>query len=410
MTEEILIASVVVVLLVLGLTLGLLMARARLVPKSAVTVTVNGTRQIEAARSDRLLGVLHGAGIGIPAACGGSGTCGLCRVRVSGEGAGEAGATERGVLSAAERKAGTRLACQTALRGACEVTVPDAFLEATGGFTCKVVSNRMMAPLIRELVLELPEGQPFDFRAGGFLQLTAPAYRLDFSTMPVDEAFRATWHEARWDTLRRRSDAAVTRAYSIASRPKDTAAGRVVFNIRLAVPPAGREEEIPPGVVSSWLFARQPGDEVQASGPFGEIHVQDTGAEMIFIGGGVGMAPLRAMIHEQAGLGSTRRMRYFYGARALADLFYVEEFDGIAAGHPNFTWTPALSDPAPGDRWTGATGFIHDTVMRALRDHPAPEDCEYYLCGPPVMISAVLATLARLGVEPDHIFNDDFGV
>lgn len=410
MTEEILISSLVVVLLILGLTIGLLLARARLVPKSTLTVTVNGSRQIEAARSDRLLGVLHGAGIGIPAACGGSGTCGLCRVEVHGEGAGEAGATERGVLSAAERKAGKRLACQTALRGPCEVTVPDAFLEASGGFTCKVVSNRMMAPLIRELVLELPEGQPFDFRAGGFMQLTAPAYRLDFSTMPVEQGFRATWHEARWDRLRMSTATAVTRAYSIASRPEDTAAGRVVFNIRLAVPPAGHEEEIPPGVVSSWLFARQPGDEVQASGPFGEIHVQDTQAEMVFIGGGVGMAPMRAMIHEQAALGTGRRMRYFYGARSVADLFYVEEFDAIAAQHESFSWVPALSDPAPGDRWTGATGFIHDTVRQAMRDHPAPEDCEYYLCGPPVMISAVLATLERLGVEPDHIFNDDFGV
>jgi Na+-transporting NADH:ubiquinone oxidoreductase subunit F len=240
------------------------------------------------------------------------------------------------------------------------------------------------------------------------MQLTAPAYALDFRDIEVGEPFREAWHIAGWPALTSASEAPVTRAYSIANRQED--AGRAAFNIRLAVPPAGREQEIPPGVVSSWLFALKPGDAIDASGPFGDFHVQPTEREMVFIGGGVGMAPLRAMIHEQIGRGTKRRIRYFYGARTRSDLFYVDEFDAIAAGHPNFTWTPALSDPAPGDRWAGDTGFIHETVAAALRDHPAPEDCEYYLCGPPVMISAVLATLERLGVEPQSIFNDDFGV
>ncbi|EKF41946.1 Na(+)-translocating NADH-quinone reductase subunit F [Nitratireductor indicus C115] len=408
--NEVVLASLVVMLLVVGLTVGLLAARRRLVPQSAVTVTVNDTTRIEASRGDKLLGVLHGAGIGIPAACGGSGTCGLCRVTVTGEGAGEPQATERGILSAAERRAHMRLACQTTLRGSCAVTVPQDVLAAGGGFTCRVVSNRMMAPLIRELVLELPEGQPFDFRAGGFMQLTAPAYSLDFGRIDLDEGFREAWRIAGWDRMSAVSHAPVTRAYSIACRPEDSARGQAVFNIRLAVPPVGRELEVPPGAVSSWLFARKPGDMIDVSGPFGDFHVQPTDREMVFIGGGVGMAPLRAMIHEQIGKGSGRRMRYFYGARSLADLFYVEEFEAIAAAHENFIWTPALSDPAPGDRWRGATGFIHETVRDALRGHPAPEDCEYYLCGPPVMISAVLATLERLGVERQSIFNDDFGV
>ncbi len=403
---EILLGAVIIVALIVALTLALLATRRKLVPAEALTVTVNETMPIEAARGDRLLGVLHGAGIGIPAACGGSGTCGLCRVTVEGEGAGEPQATEKGILSAAERKAHVRLACQTALRGSCTVTVPQAFLGATG-FTCRVVSNRQLAPLIRELVLELPEGQPFDFQAGGFMQLTAPPYELDFRDMAVDEAFRETWRLADWPDMRSVSDTSVTRAYSIANRPED--AGRAVFNIRLAVPPAGRETDIPPGIVSSWLFSLKPGDRVEASGPFGDFHVQPTQREMVFIGGGVGMAPLRAMIHEQIGLGTERKMHYFYGARSAADLFYVEEFDAIAKAHPNFRWTPALSDPAPGDRWTGATGFIHDTVRSTLAGHPAPEECEYYLCGPPVMISAVLNTLAKLGVEPHMIYNDDFG-
>lgn len=227
-----------------------------------------------------------GADINIPAACGGKGTCGLCRVHVEGDGAGEAQATEKGILSAAERKANVRLACQTTLRGPCSVTVPQEFLGATG-FTCTVVSNRQLAPLIRELVLDLPEGQPFDFRAGGFLQLTAPPYDLDFKDIEVEEEYREMWQLADWPQMRSNSPVAVTRAYSIASRPED--AGRAVFNIRLAVPPAGQEHDIPPGVVSSWLFSRKAGDKVEVSGPFGDFHVQPTEREMVFIGGGVGM-------------------------------------------------------------------------------------------------------------------------
>lgn len=405
MTEILLGAGIIVALIIL-LTIILLVTRQRLIPADAMEVTVNGTDKVTASRGDKLLGVLHAADIGIPAACGGKGTCGLCRVVVEGDGAGEAQATEKAILSAAERKAHVRLACQTTLRGPCDVTVPQEFLGATG-FSCTVASNRQLAPLIRELVLDLPKDQPFDFRAGGFLQLTAPPYELDFGQIAVDDAFAEIWTRADWPTMRSISTQPVTRAYSIANRPEDV--GRVVFNIRLAVPPAGMEHEVPPGIVSSWLFSLKPGDTVEASGPFGDFHVQPTNREMVFIGGGVGMAPLRAMIHEQIGAGTGRKMRFFYGARTAADLFYVDEFEAITQSHPNFTWTPALSDPAPGDRWQGATGFIHETVRAALSKHPAPEDCEYYLCGPPVMISAVLNTLAKLGVEPQSIYNDDFG-
>ncbi|MBW6418581.1 NADH:ubiquinone reductase (Na(+)-transporting) subunit F [Celeribacter sp. PS-C1] len=403
---EIVLGVFIIVGLIIALTVVLLLTRQKLVPAEALQITVNDTEKLDVARGEKLLGVLHRSGIGIPAACGGSGTCGLCRVVVDGEGAGTAIATEKGILSAAERKAHVRLACQTTLRGPCRVTVPQEFLGATG-FTCRVVSNRQLAPLIRELVLELPPEQPFAFRAGGFMQLTAPAYRLDFADIDVEPAFSQTWDLADWPTMQASSDQPVTRAYSIANTPANV--GQAVFNIRLAVPPAGKEHDIAPGVVSSWLFSLKPGAEVAASGPFGEFHVQPTERDMVFIGGGVGMAPLRAMIHEQIGKGTTRKMRYFYGARSAADLFYVEEFEAIAREHPNFAWTPALSDPAPGDRWRGETGFIHDTVRAALSKHPAPENCEYYLCGPPVMMSAVLNTLAKLGVEPESIYNDDFG-
>ncbi|MAM60261.1 NADH:ubiquinone reductase (Na(+)-transporting) subunit F [Maritimibacter sp. UBA3975] len=404
---EVLMGSLTIVVLVVGLAFGLVALRRMLVPSVALDVAVNGSMHLEAQRGDALLGVLHKGGVMIPAACGGSGTCGLCRVTVTGEGAGEPQATERGVLSPGERRAHMRLACQTRLRGDCDVGVPDDILTAGGGFTCTVASVRMLAPLIREIVVDLPEGAMTEFRAGDFMQITAPPYALDFTTVDVTETFAEAWRTSGWRGLTARSDTEVTRAYSLANRPED--AGRAVFNIRLAVPPAGEEETIPTGVVSSWLFSVAPGDPITLSGPFGEFHVQDTGREMVFVGGGVGMAPLRAMIHQQLGRGTTRRLRYFYGSRSRADLFYADAFEALAAAHENFSWTPALSDPAPGDRWTGATGFIHETLQATLSRHDAPEECEYYLCGPPVMISAVLATLERLGVEPASIFYDDFG-
>ena len=404
---EVLLGSATIIALVVGLSVALVLLRRVLVPDGGLDVAVNGAQHLAARRGDALLDVLHKGGVLIPAACGGSGTCGLCRVTVTGEGAGQPQATERGVLSPRERRAHVRLACQTRLRGDCAVEVPDGILSAGGGVPCKVASVRMLAPLIREIVVALPEDRSSEFKAGDFMQVTAPPYTLDFADIEVPEEFREAWQIAGWDRLRSRSEATVTRAYSLATRPEDR--GYAVFNIRLAVPPPGSENEVPPGVVSSWLFSLKPGDEITLSGPFGEFHVQDTGREMVFIGGGVGMAPLRAMIHQELARGTTRRVRYFFGARSRADLLYSEEFEALAAGHDTFTWTPALSDPAPGDRWTGSTGFIHEAVRAELGGHPAPEDCEYYLCGPPVMVSAILATLEGLGVEPSSVFYDDFG-
>ncbi|MEJ6394595.1 NADH:ubiquinone reductase (Na(+)-transporting) subunit F [Gymnodinialimonas sp. 2305UL16-5] len=405
--NEVLLGSATIFALVVGLAVGLVLLRRWLVPDTAFDVSVNAARHLSAERGDALLSVLHDGGVYIPAACGGSGTCGLCRVTVTGEGAGEPQVTERGLLSPSERRAHVRLACQTRVRGDCAVTVPDDILNAGGGFPCKVASVRMLAPLIREIIVDLPPDRSSEFRAGDFMQITAPPYALDFSAIDVPPNFTETWEIAGWRSLRAQSEIDVTRAYSIASRPDDV--GRAVFNIRLAVPPPGREDEVPPGIVSSWLFSLKPGDDILLSGPFGDFHIQETDREMIFVGGGVGMAPLRAMIHQELARGSARRIRYLYGARSLEDLFYSEEFTEQAAAHRTFSWTPALSDPAPGDRWTGATGFIHETLRAELADHPAPEECEYYLCGPPVMISAVLATLDRLGVQPAAIFYDDFG-
>ncbi|SCY97471.1 NADH:ubiquinone reductase (Na(+)-transporting) subunit F [Microvirga guangxiensis] len=403
---EITLGSLLIILLIMALAAGLLTARARLVPDTVLRVTVNEGQTIETKRGRKLLEVLHGANIPIPAACGGSGTCGQCRVVAEGEGAGDLRSTERGLLSARERRSHVRLACQVSLRGPVAVTVAPEVMSAET-FTCSVVSNRMLAPLIRELVLALPEDRSLEFRAGSFMLLTAPPHERDFSQIEIDPEHELAWRVSGWPGLRSSTVDRTSRAYSIANRPQDR--GLLIHNVRLAVPPAGREAEIPPGIVSSYLFGLKPGDSIEVAGPFGDFHVQPTEREIVFVGGGVGMAPLRSMIHEQLGLGTRRRISYFYGARSVADLFYGDEFEKLANEHENFSWTVALSDPAPGDRWQGKTGFIHEVLRAIMRHHPAPEDCEYYLCGPPVMISAVLSTLDGLGVEPRSIFNDDFG-
>ena len=278
---EIILGTAIIVVLVVSLAGGLLSARSWLVPDGGIDVTVNDAVHLVARRGDKLLGVLHDAGIRVPAACGGTGTCGLCRVTVTGQGAGEPHATERGVLSPKERRGRIRLACQASLRGDCAVTVPDDILSAGGGFICTVSSTRMLAPLIREIILHLPEDRRSSFEAGDFMQVTAPVFRFDFSALDLPPEFRESWEGAGWRDLKVSSDAEVTRAYSLANRPEDS--GRAVFNIRLAVPPAGSEHEVPPGLVSSWLFSLKPGDTAVLSGPFGDFHVQPTDRQLSLI-------------------------------------------------------------------------------------------------------------------------------
>ncbi|MHA6347519.1 NADH:ubiquinone reductase (Na(+)-transporting) subunit F [Roseivivax sp. CAU 1761] len=402
---EVVLGSVVLVSLLSGMAALLAALRQRLMPRVDIDVVVNGSIHLTASRGDALLGILHRGGIMIPAACGGKGTCGLCRVEARGEGAGTPVGPERTLLSAAERRSNIRLACQTHLRGECQVIVPQGAVAAQGGLNGLVVSTRMIAPLIREVVVKLPD--TLDYRPGDFMQITAPPFQLQFEELDVAEPFREEWEIAQWLNLRARSATPVTRAYSLANRPEDR--GCAVFNIRLAVPPAGHEKVLPPGMVSSWLFSLRPGDAISLSGPFGEFRVQDSQREMIFVGGGVGMAPLRSMIHHEMSSASGRRVRFFYGARSGANLFYTEEFEKLATDNPRFTWTPALSDPEPGDRWTGRCGFIHEILADELEAHSAPEECEFYLCGPPMMISAVLSTLHGLGADSGLIFFDDFG-
>lgn len=404
---EIFMGTALIVVVILFLSLVVIGVRAWLSPALPVEITVNTSMKVPGTTGKKLLNLLNEADIPVPSACAGAGTCGLCKVKVT-EGGGPPLPTEMARLSRSDLGEGQRLACQIVVRTPMSVVVPEDILAAES-WTARVVSNRMLAPLIKELVLEVPANVDFAFRAGAYMQLEAPAYKLDFATMDVAPEHEDVWQTMGWRQLIATNDAVTHRAYSIASKPQDQ--GKIVFNIRLAVPPPGSDGHIPPGVVSSYLFNLEPGDSINVSGPFGDFAVQETEREMVFIGGGVGMAPLRAMIHEQLAAGTRRKLSFWYGARSGSDIFYEDEFKSLAATHENFAWTLALSEPAPEDNWDGATGFIHEVVFRRyLENHPAPETCEYYLCGPPLMIQAVLAMLDSCGVEPGTIFNDDFGI
>lgn len=404
--NEIILGSVLFVAIVLILSSIVVAARALLLPTNDIHLLVNGTMTLRAKAGTKLLEILADGGIPIPASCGGKGTCGQCRVTVK-SGAGAPLQTEAAKLTRREMKDGVRLACQVTARNDLSVGVADEILGAET-WSCRVLSSRTLSPLIREIVLQLPAGQTLNFRAGAFVQVTAPPYALRFADFAIAPEHREAWERFGLRDMASHSAEPVSRAYSIANRPEDK--GRIVLLVRLALPPP-TVQGAPPGVVSSWLFGLRPGDAVEVAGPYGDFSAKDTGREMILIGGGVGMAPLRAIIFDQLQrVGTDRRMSFWYGARSRVDLFYQDEFDALAACHPNFSWTPALSEPGAAANWTGATGFIHDVVLtRCLATHPAPDDCEYYLCGPPLMIKAVLAVLDEVGVDPDSIFFDDFG-
>lgn len=405
--SEVALGIALFVAVVLALTVVVMAARAMLVAAEAATVVVNGQERISATTGQRLLAVLAANGVQVPSPCGGAGTCGQCRVTLE-RGGGEVLPTEAARLTRAELRSGVRLACQVIVRADLAVTVSNEILAAST-WECTVAASRTVAPLIRELVFDLPAGREIEFRAGAFVQVEAPPYRRSFAEIEVAPEHRRAWERLHLDGLAAMSDRAVSRAYSVANTPAE-GNRRIVLLVRLALPPPSAAEASP-GVVSSYLFGLRAGDRVRVSGPFGHFAICESKREMVFIGGGVGMAPLRAMITDQLENRRTdRRMSFWYGARSAIDLFYREEFDRLAAEHDNFHWTVALSDPDPNDLWDGPTGFIHSVVFEHyLRDHPAPGDCEYYLCGPPLMIAAVLAMLDDAGVDPERIFNDDFG-
>lgn len=405
--NTIVLGTAVFVGLVLFLSAAVLGIRSRLLPARALTVNIRGLRALPAMSGDTLLQALAGAGIEVPAACGGAGTCAQCRVRIL-AGAEQPLPTERSRLSPAELRHGMRLSCQRVLRGDIEIQLPDALLKAEH-WDCELISSRSVAPLIRELVLKLPEQVLIESHPGSYVLVESPPYQADFRQVEPSAAHRAIWHRLQLGALVTGCDIATRRAYSLASRPQD-GHDRLVLLVRLALPPP-HLADLPPGVVSAYLFTRRVGERVRISGPFGEFAVRQSQREMLFIGGGVGMAPLRAMIADQlARQHSQRPMSFWYGARSRIELFYQDEFEALARQHPNFRYTVALSDPASDDHWQGERGFIHDVLFeRYLAQHPNPEDCEYYLCGPPLMIKAVQAMLDSLGVGPERIFNDDFG-
>ncbi len=393
-------------LIVLSLVFVILGAKARLVPSGDVTITVNGEREVHSPVGEKLLGALANAHLFVSSACGGGGTCAQCRVRVI-EGGGVILPTEETHITKREAAHGDRLACQLVVKHDMRIEVPDEVF-GVKKWQCKVRSNDNVATFIKELVLELPEGESVDFKAGGYIQIECPPYSTEFSSFEVAERFRADWDRFKLWELKAVSKEPVMRAYSMANYPEER--GIIMLNVRIATPPPGVPGALP-GVMSSYIFNLKPGDEVTISGPFGEFFARDTEAEMIYIGGGAGMAPMRSHIFDQLRrLHSKRKISFWYGARSKREMFYVEDFDMLARENDNFTWHVALSDPQPEDEWTGYTGFIHEVLYEEyLKDHPAPEDCEYYMCGPPMMNAAVISMLVDLGVERDNILLDDFG-
>lgn len=393
--------------IVLALSGIVLIARSRLVPSGKVSVLVNDSKTLEVEAGDKLLWKLADHGIYLPSPCGGRGSCGQCRIVVE-RGGGEPLLTEAAQISARELADHWRLACQVNVREDLAVQLPESLLDARE-WSCRVRSNRNLTPFLTELVLEVDAADEFTFEAGAYVMLEAPAGETPFGDFDVEPAYRPDWEKAQLFDLVATRPEPEKRAYSLANPPMEPGVATLV--VRIALPPAGARPGTPPGKVSSYAFSLKPGDPATISGPYGTFRARESGREMVFIGGGAGMGPLRSIILDQLLNKKTeRKITFFYGARQYRDLCYEQDFDRLAAEHDNFTWRVALSDPDEDAGWQGATGFIHTVAYETyLGSHPCPEDIEYYLCGPPVMSNAVIAMLEDLGVDQQAIFHDDFG-
>ena len=393
---------------VMGLVVVIIFARKQLVSSGNVNILINDDpeKSLTVPAGGKLLGTLADAGIFLSSACGGGGTCAQCKCQVL-DGGGSILATEESHFTMGQRKAHWRLACQVAVKQDMKIEIEPEFFGVKQWQT-EVISNDNVATFIKELTLKLPEGESVDFRAGGYVQLECPPHTVDYRDFDIPEEYRDDWERfGVFDNIST-VDETIIRAYSMANYPEEK--GIVKFNIRIASPPPG-SKGIPPGQMSSWAFNLKPGDKVKVFGPFGEFFARETDAEMVFIGGGAGMAPMRSHIFDQLKrLHTKRKISFWYGARSLREMFYQDEYDALAEQFDNFQWHAAMSDPMPEDNWQGYTGFIHNVVYENyLKDHPAPEDCEYYMCGPPMMNKAVIDMLLNLGVEPENILLDDFG-
>ena len=394
--------------IILALVGLILFARSKLDASGAVDILINDERTIKAPAGSKLLAALAGENLFVASACGGGGTCAQCRVQVF-EGGGTILPTELSHITKREARDGDRLSCQAAVKQAMKIRIPDEVF-GVKKWRCRVRSNENVATFIKCPIFELPRGENVNFRAGGYIQIECPPYQLGFKEFDIEEEYREDWDRFNlWD-LHVNNTEHVMRAYSMASYPEEE--GLVMLNVRVATPPPGADPaKVPPGLMSSYVFNLKPGDEVTISGPFGEFFARDTEREMVFVGGGAGMAPMRSHIFDQLKrLGSKRKITFWYGARSRREMFFVEDFDKLQEENENFQWHVALSDPLPEDNWDGYTGFIHNVLYENyLKTHPAPEDCEFYMCGPPVMNSSVANMLLDLGVERGDIMLDDFG-
>ncbi|WP_045859895.1 NADH:ubiquinone reductase (Na(+)-transporting) subunit F [Teredinibacter purpureus] len=406
MNIEIILGVIMFTVVVLALVGIILSARSKLVNSGDVSIEINGEKTITVPAGGKLLQTLAANNLFLASACGGGGTCAQCKCKVT-EGGGSMLPTEESHFTRHEEKEGWRLSCQVGIKENMKVEV-DEEVFGVKQWECTVESNPNVATFIKELTLKLPEGENVDFRAGGYVQLECPPHHVKYADFDIEEEYRGDWENFGFFKMESKVEEPVIRAYSMANYPDEV--GIVKFNIRIATPPP-RTQGIPAGQMSSYVFNLKPGDTITVYGPFGEFFAKETNAEMVFIGGGAGMAPMRSHIFDQLRrIKTDRKMSFWYGARSLRELFYKDEYDLLAEENNNFDWHVALSDPQPEDNWDGLTGFIHNVLLENyLKNHPAPEDCEFYMCGPPMMNAAVVKMLQDLGVEDENIMLDDFG-
>ncbi len=381
-------------------------ATSKLVSTGDVKIMINGDEEksISTPAGSTLLQTLAAEKIFLPSACGGGGTCGMCTCQVEAGGGGIL-PTEKPHLTRSEIKDNVRLACQVKVKNDMQITIPDEIFNIQK-WECEVVSNRNVATFIKEFIVRLPEGENLDFRAGGYIQIDIPPYKLDYSEFDIEEEYRGDWDKFNMWRYHSELEETIFRAYSMANHPAE--GNIVMLNVRIASPPPGMD--VPPGLASSYLFNLKPGDKVMVSGPYGEFFAKESDREMLYVGGGAGMAPMRSHIFDLLKTKrTTRKVSFWYGARSKREMFYDDEFKALAKEFPNFSYNVALSDPLKEDNWTGPVGFIHQVVQdNYLANHEAPEDIEYYMCGPPMMIDAVDNMLYNLGVEPEMIDYDKF--
>ncbi|MGB7998132.1 MAG: NADH:ubiquinone reductase (Na(+)-transporting) subunit F [Photobacterium halotolerans] len=405
---DIILGVVMFTLIILALVLVILFAKSKLVPSGDITISINNDpeKAITTPAGGKLLGALAGSGIFVSSACGGGGSCGQCRVKIK-SGGGDILPTELDHITKGEAREGERLSCQVNVKADMDIELPEEIF-GVKKWECSVISNDNKATFIKELKLGIPDGESVPFRAGGYIQIEAPPHHVKYADYDVPEKFREDWDKFNLFRYESKVNEETIRAYSMANYPEEE--GIIMLNVRIATPPP-RNPDVPPGIMSSYIWSLKAGDKVTISGPFGEFFAKDTDAEMVFIGGGAGMAPMRSHIFDQLKrLQSKRKMTFWYGARSKREMFYVEDFDMLQNENDNFKWYCALSDPLPEDNWDGYTGFIHNVLYENyLKDHDAPEDCEYYMCGPPMMNAAVISMLKDLGVEDENILLDDFG-